>query len=373
MTAAALKAQAELLELKYGSSQNERQTHLGPAGRPVHENIRILDAEAQKGHGVPLTDFMNAQYFCDISLGTPPQEFSVILDTGSSNLWIPSKECTSIACFLHSKYDHGASSSYVKNGTAFKMQYVSGAMEGYVSQDTLRIGDLAVKGQDFAEATSEPGLAFAFGKFDGILGLGYDTISVDGIVPPFYEMVNQGLLEQPIFSFYLGSSDADGGEAVFGGVDPAHYSGKITYVPVRRRGYWEVPLDSVSFGKETLELDNTGAAIDTGTSLIGLPSDIAEILNKQIGASKSWNGQYTIDCEKIASLPDLTFEFGGYKFPITAKDYILNVQGSCISSFTPVDIPAPLGPIWIVGDSFLRRYLTVYDLGNDAVGFAPSK
>ena len=140
-------------------------------------------------------------------------------------------------------------------------------MEGFVSKDTLRIGDLEIKGQDFAEATSEPGLAFAFGKFDGILGLAYDTISVNGIVPPFYQMVNQGLIDEPVFSFYLGSSEEDGGEAVFGGIDDSHYEGKITYAPIRRKGYWEVELNSISLGDDELELENTGAAIDTGTSL----------------------------------------------------------------------------------------------------------
>lgn len=367
------------MRLKYGAEMQRMQNVLGAPSsdqftiQPVKESLRVLDAEAQAGHGVPLTDFMNAQYFCDITLGTPPQKFKVILDTGSANLWVPSRECNSIACFLHSTYDHDASISYVKNGSHFQVGYVSGALEGYVSQDVLGIGDLVVEQQDFAEATREPGLAFAFGKFDGILGLGYDTISFNGIVPPMYQMINQGLLDEPVFSFYLGSSETDGGEAVFGGVDPTHLRGDIVYVPVRRRGYWEVPLDTVAFGKEILELDDTGAAIDTGTSLIGLPSDIAEILNKEIGAHKSWNGQYTIDCAKTASLPNLTFEFGGSKFALPPEDYILDVQGTCISSFTPVDIPEPLGPIWIIGDAFLRRYVTVYDLGRDAVGFAPSK
>lgn len=150
-----------------------------------------------------------------------------------------------------------------------------------MSQDTVSIGDLTIKKQDFAEATKEPGLAFAFGKFDGILGLGYDTISVNHIVPPFYNMIEQSLLDSPVFSFRLGSSEEDGGEAVFGGIDDDAYTGKITYVPVRRKGYWEIELEGIKFGDETLELDGTGAAIDTGTSLIVLPSDIAELLNKE--------------------------------------------------------------------------------------------
>ena len=87
-----------------------------------------------------------------------------MLDTGSSNLWVPSVQCTSIACFLHQKYDSKASSTYKANGSEFSIQYGSGSMEGFVSQDTLTIGDLVIKGQDFAEATKEPGLAFAFGK-----------------------------------------------------------------------------------------------------------------------------------------------------------------------------------------------------------------
>lgn len=81
-------------------------------------------------------------------------------------------------------------------------------------------------------------------------------------------MINRGLLDEPVFSFRLGSSDQDGGEAVFGGIDHTAYSGKITYVPVRRKAYWEVELEKVSFGDDVLELENTGAAIDTGLNIV---------------------------------------------------------------------------------------------------------
>jgi saccharopepsin len=245
-------------------------------------------------------------------------------------------------------------------------------MEGFVSHDKLTIGDLSIRNQLFAEATKEPGLAFAFGKFDGILGLAYDTISVNGIVPPFYNMIDQDLLDEPVFSFRVGSSEDDGGVAVFGGIDHSCYTGKITYAPIRRKAYWEVELNSVSFGDDILELENTGAAIDTGTSLIAVPTDVAEMLNTQIGAKRSWNGQYTVDCSKVSSLPDLTFYFDGKPYPLRSTDYILELGGTCISSFTGLDINLPGGSLWIIGDVFLRRYFTVYDLGKNAVGFATS-
>jgi len=122
-----------------------------------------------------------------------------------------------------------------------------------------------------------------------------------------------------------------------------------------------------------------------GTSLIVLPVDIAEMLNTQIGAKKSWNGQYMVDCSKVPDLPELSFYFNGKPYPLKGSDYVLEVQGTCISSFTPMNLP---GGLWIIGmsslervnltmtnrmitgDVFLRRYYTVYDLGRDAIGFA---
>ncbi|TPX18224.1 uncharacterized protein E0L32_002733 [Thyridium curvatum] len=326
-------------------------------------------------HPVPVSNFMNAQYFSEITIGTPPQTFKVVLDTGSSNLWVPSQSCGSIACYLHQKYDSSESSTYKKNGSSFEIHYGSGSLEGFVSQDTVSIGDLTIKNQDFAEATSEPGLAFAFGRFDGILGLGFDRISVNGIVPPFYQMINQKLIDEPVFSFYLGDTNDEGdeSEAIFGGVNKDHYEGKITTIPLRRKAYWEVDLDSLSFGDETADLESTGVILDTGTSLIALPSNLAEMLNAEMGAKKGYNGQYTVDCAKRDSLPDVTFSLSGYNFSITPYDYILEVSGSCISTFMGMDFPEPVGPLAILGDAFLRKWYSIYDLGQGTVGLAKAK
>jgi len=347
------------------------QKYLGASSQDTFQDTRF---KTEKDHPVPVENFLNAQYFSEISVGTPPQDFKVVLDTGSSNLWVPSAECGSIACYLHSKYDHGSSSTYKKNGSEFAIQYGSGSLSGYVSRDTVQIGDLKIKDQLFAEATSEPGLAFAFGRFDGILGLGYDTISVNKIPPPFYNMIDQGLLDEPVFAFYLSdTANGDESEATFGGIDKAHYTGDITYIPLRRKAYWEVDLDAITFGDETAEIDNTGVILDTGTSLIALPSTLAELLNKEIGAKKSFNGQYTVECDKRDGLPDLTFTLTGHNFTISAYDYILEVQGSCISAFMGMDIPAPAGPLAILGDAFLRKWYSIYDLKKNAVGIAKSK
>ena len=123
--------------------------------------------------------------FSRISLGTPPQDFKVVMDTGRANLWIPGSECGSIACHVHSKYVASLSSTYKNNGTEFGIRYGTGEVSGYISRDTLWIGDLQVNDQLFAEAMKESDL-FASPCFDGILGLGHDTVAINNIPPPFY-------------------------------------------------------------------------------------------------------------------------------------------------------------------------------------------
>lgn len=363
--------------LRYSQSDEYlTQKYFGSSRRMQEANQMFTsDVEGKVEHGVPLSNFMNAQYFGEISLGTPAQKFNVIFDTGSSNLWVPSTHCTSIACFLHRRYDSGQSSTYKPNGTEFEIHYGTGSLEGIISNDVLTVGDIKVRGQDFGESVKEPGLTFAFGKFDGIFGLAYDRISVKGVVPPFYHMVNRGLIDQPIFSFWLSDADEDkdvGGELVFGGYDKSHFTGEIHWAHVRRKFYWEVDLEKVIFDGEEVDMEGTGAAIDTGSSLIAVPTAVSDLINKQIGAKKNFAGQYIVDCEKVPSLPDFSFQFNGKLFTLKGPEYVLKAQNQCISAFMGLDIPEPLGPIWIVGDAFLRKFYTIYDLGNNRVGFAKS-
>lgn len=186
--------------------------------------------------------------------------------------------------------------------------------------------------------TNEPGDTFEGDDFGGILGLAYISISVDGVTPPFYNMIYQYLVDEPVFSFYLNSdpNDPNGGELIFGGVDSKHYTGCITYLPVDQQFFWQIRMDSVSVNNRQFCVCGCEAVVDTGTSLITGPVDEINRINKLIGSTMS-EGQYTISCDRIPYLPKLKFKMGGRTFKLEGKDYVLLVS-LCLCSLCLLDI-----------------------------------
>ncbi|XP_047334470.1 cyprosin-like [Impatiens glandulifera] len=251
---------------------------------------------------VALKNYMDAQYFGVIGIGTPFQEFNVIFDTGSSNLWIPSSKCYfSVACYFHSKYRSSQSSTYSKNGKSAEIHYGTGSIGGFFSKDHMRVGNLIIRNQDFIEATKEHSATFLAAKFDGILGLGFQEISVANAVPVWYNMVNQSVVREPVFSFWFNRNAGEilGGEIVFGGMDTSHFIGNHTYVPVTKKGYWQFEMDDVLINGKTTGfcLGGCPAIADTGTSLLAGPTNIVAELNRAIGAT----GVISLVCKSVVT------------------------------------------------------------------------
>ncbi|KAK2894081.1 napsin-A [Channa argus] len=329
-----------------------------------------------------LTNFMDAQYYGKITIGTPPQNFTVLFDTGSSNLWVPSIHCSfyDIACWIHHRYNSKKSSTYAKNGTEFSIQYGRGSLSGFISEDVVSIAGLSVPGQQFAEAVKQPGLTFAVARFDGVLGMAYPSISVASVTPVFDMAMAAKLLPQNIFSFYISRDPKEpvGGELILGGTDPQYYSGDLYYVNVTRKAYWQITMKGVGVGDQlTLCKAGCQAIVDTGTSLIVGPREEVRALQKAIGALPLLMGEYIIPCEMIPSLPVISFNIGGKIHNLTGEDYVVKESqmgmSICLSGFMAMDIPPPAGPLWILGDVFIGKYYTVFDRNADRVGFAPSK
>lgn len=285
-----------------GYKQLDQEYKKLPRARSLKESLEAKFAPlAGDGTNVAISNFENAQYFGEVAIGTPPQSFKVVFDTGSSNLWVPSTKCSffDLPCHFHSRYDSSKSSTYAANGTKFSIQYGSGSLTGFISQDDVLIGGMTVKNQGFAEATAEPGLTFLVARFDGIMGLAFESISVDGVPPVWYNLLAQGLVDQPVFGVWLNRNvnDTNGGELTLGGTDTAHYTGAIQYVPLSDQDYWRFKLDDIQVsGKSTgfcTSASPCKAIADTGTSLLAGPTKAVTAINQLINAT----GVLSQECE----------------------------------------------------------------------------
>nr|ACU40898.1 preprochymosin [Capra hircus] len=315
---------------------------------------------------VPLTNYLDSQYFGKIYLGTPPQEFTVLFDTGSSDFWVPSIYCKSNACKNHQRFDPRKSSTFQNLGKPLSIRYGTGSMQGILGYDTVTVSNIVDTQQTVGLSTQEPGDVFTYAEFDGILGMAYPSLASEYSVPVFDSMMDRRLVAQDLFSVYM-DRNGQGSMLTLGAIDPSYYTGSLHWVPVTLQKYWQFTVDSVTISGAVVACEGGCQAIlDTGTSkLVGPSSDILNI-QQAIGATQNQYGEFDIDCDSLSSMPTVVFEINGKMYPLTPYAYTSQEEGFCTSGFQGENHSHQ----WILGDVFIREYYSVFDRANNLVGLA---
>uniref|UniRef100_A0A8D1A1P7 Peptidase A1 domain-containing protein n=1 Tax=Sus scrofa TaxID=9823 RepID=A0A8D1A1P7_PIG len=321
----------------------------------IRSRLTENSAPQKKNTTLPLRNYLDKVYVGNISIGTPPQQFSVVFDTGSSDTWVPSIYCQSMACVTHNTFDPFQSTTFRFPGFIVELQYATGAVTGFLGYDTIQVGDLIIKDQAFAISQSEDDVVFENAAFDGIVGLSFPSMAIEGTTPIFDSLMNQSLIAQTVFAFYLSSNAQEGSVVMFGGVDKSFYKGELKWVPLSQPHYWQIPLDKITIrGSSAACKNGCQGILDTGTSLLMGPKNQVYKLHKRL--------------PDINSLPDITFTINGTDYPVPARVYVQKVRGLlCRENNT-----FPPKTAWILGDVFLRMYFTVFDRGQNRIGLAPA-
>ncbi|ETN75914.1 eukaryotic aspartyl protease [Necator americanus] len=294
----------------------EMDMFIGPAwilGDPfIREYCNIHDIEKKRIGFAAVLGYANVEYLGEITIGTPPQMFRVVLGTGSSALWVPDNSCyrersdvcleskcdrgyptcckltgkleDENACKEKRRFDQEKSNTYIKTDERWCAEYTTGGARGFYGNDTVRFGSegknqLVVPGTWFGQAEHIDRF-FANLHLDGIVGLGFTELSNEGVVPPIIRAIDLGLLDKPIFTVYFKNvGDKEGvygGAFTWGGLDPDHCDDEIAYVRLTDAKQWQFRLQSVS--SRDYHLSSGWEAIsDTGTSLNAAPVGVLQI------------------------------------------------------------------------------------------------
>jgi len=348
---------------------------------PLHRTTKSVVIQRPKKSSraigvIPITDYLNLQYDGQISLGTPKQTFTVLFDTGSSDLWVMAKGATCTHCntsYHYHEYDGSQSTTYRSNGSLFAIEYGKGNTTGYLSSDILTVGGLTTE-VTFGEATEvdSPGIA------DGIFGLAYRSLSQEHVLPPFHVLWQSGKLDNYLFSFYLEDSATADGQLTFGGIESKYYSGSIYYTPIISDNWYEVAISNGLQVNGVTYNSAQRAIVDSGTSyLVGPVADV-NAMATAIGASfDSTYGLWTVSCEEN-TLPDIYVSMGDTTdyslLKVPPESYVLNYSGTCVLAMSGTDFQDNEGQsVWILGDVFMRPWYTIFDVGNNRLGFAKSR
>ncbi|KAI8077634.1 aspartic peptidase domain-containing protein [Thamnidium elegans] len=319
----------------------------------------------------------NSGYHGEISVGTPPQKFNVIFDTGSSDLWVVSSKCESDICSSHKKFDYHQSATYNSDkeqdndneNSDEDVNYGTGSMQGNLGRDTVRLANdaIVIKNQVIADAYTLS-RDFIGTPFHGIFGLGLAGLSSSQHDPPLQSMIDQNLIDKPIFGIY---SQHNAGEIDFGGVDTSRFEGEISYVDNIDSSYWMVSVDKFEF--QDKQFLNRKAIIDSGSTLIIMNKQDSILYHSLIpDATSNGDGTWSFPCKNVNTLDPLLIQMGETTLTIPTDKLFLtpisSTSNNCLSGVSNQEMEHE--NTWILGDVFMRNFYTVFDMGQNRLGFA---
>lgn len=358
-----------------------------PATVTLSEYRTGYDKPAQGGPG--WHTIIVTEYFGRVALGSPPQAFDVVFDTGSGNVVVPTIKCVDQACVGHKRFASNVSSTSVQlaleDGTLLipgkerdstTITYGTGKLTGEYVRDKLCLSPSSTPASgclevDFLGVTQESRFPFSELPFDGIFGLGLSGLSAGPSFNFVKRLAADPAVQEPVFAFYLRRLNVEeDSEVTFGGFNPGRLLGGLSWLPVPKdeaheKGYWLVAMDDLYVQGKPLGLCSATSsgcqvAFDTGTSLImGSPSQVKQI-ESAIGPCTS-------------SMPSISFrlhaETGGtFDLVLDPEDYADVSGGNCGTAFQSMELPASLGQMVVLGQAALRKYYTVYDAKHWRIG-----
>jgi len=364
--------QNSVQKIKNGMALYEKNT-----GKPypLSGGIKTSRKRGSGSGAVPLTNNQFISWYGTISIGTPPVEFTVNFDTGSSDLFVPSPSCGE-TCSGHKVYYPSASTTSHDLGKTFSITYGSGDnVLGEQYTDAVTIAGLTAKCQTLGGATQYTS-GFTDAPSDGLMGLGFKSISVYGANTTFLTLISEGAVTSPVFGFKFA---ATGAELFIGGVNPALYSGAFTWVPLSVVGFWQASFDKATVTVAVIPLQvvgETAAIYDTGTTqIVGDPAGIKkfyeplELLYGAKYAPELGDGIYTVPCNFNTPI---SFYVGGKEVKISPASFTVGPisPGSDTCYAGAAWDESLTGQFWILGDVFLQNVYTAWDVGNKRIGFA---
>lgn len=216
---------------------------------------------------------------------------------------------------------------------------------GFVGNDTVTVAGLQARSALFGQVTKLDGISFLATKYDGVLGLGWSSLSVAGMPPIFDLLYQQGKLEGNSFSFYLTKKPNQVGSAlVLGGTNPKYAASAFKYYPILQPSYWSLALKDILFNGTSYKTSpNLQAILDTGASIIAGPTAVVDRMLANLGPG----AQKQVDCDKVGSLPRLEFRIGMDSYVLKGEDYVLEVtefgMTVCLVGIIGVELPPEMG------------------------------